>query len=393
MIDDKLGVELTINGKGNIASSTIDMFTNSTFASIDGLLDKVYNFYTSGTLTNAVVTIKYDIDEIEEKGLNEDNLTLYYFNDETKALEALPTTVDKDNKTIQVSLSHFSRYLIGDKTVVLTDTNTQIMFVIDNSVSMYSEDQMIALGYNSSVGAIGNDTTFKRLTLTNKIIDMFSGNYQFGVAEFSGSYVNLIKFTDSQTNAKESVNSMKNNWNSETNGTDIITALNSGISEFKADDNNHYIILLTDGKNNIGNLSSKKESIIESAKAKNIKVCIIGLGTDIDTDELEEIAESTDCAYYSATDSSALDEIYSIVGSSINYNYVDTDDDNSTDGMILADSGFIVRRDGFNFANFSTNKSDGGNCYGMATFAMLYYTNTLPVSLDANKISKIFLSL
>ena len=380
--NEKLGVELSITGNGNISSSTIDVFSNSTFSDMDGLLDKVYNFYSNGTIKSATVKIKYDLNEITAQGLTEDNLTLYYFNEETKQLEEIPTTVDKENKLIIVTLEHFSKYVIGDKNTVLTNVDSEIMFVIDNSVSMYSMQQMIDAGYDASTGAIGNDIQFKRLSLTNNLVDMFTGNYKFGVAEFSGNYVNLKEFSDSKSDVKKSVNSMKSNWASNANGTNIITALKSGINEFSSDENNHYLLLLTDGKNTEGSLSSNKNTIITNAKEKNVKICVIGLGKEIDTDDLNDIAESTGCDYYNASDSSALDEIYSLVGADINYNYVDTDGDNKVDGMIQANSGFIVNRDGFSFANFSSNKSDGGHCYGMATFAMLYYKKELPMSLD-----------
>ncbi len=381
-IEEKdLGVTIEINGKGNIASSTIDLVKNNTFNNMDGLLDTIYSFYSTGKINNAKVTIKYDIEDITKKGLNEDNLTLYYFNEETKKLEAMPTTVDKENKTITVTLKHFSKYVIGDNNVVLTDNNSQIMFIIDNSVSMYSEEQMIEAGYDDSQGAVGNDTEFKRLSLTNKLIDMFTGNYEFGVAEFSGNYVNLSKFTKDTKTVKKAVNSMESKWNSNANGTNITSSLDSGINEFNNKQNNNYIVLLTDGKNTFGSISSKKASIIKNAQDKNVKICVIGLGDKIDTNDLNEIAEETGCDYYNASNSSALDEIYSKVGASINYSLVDTDNDNKADGMIEADSGFIVTRDGFSFSNFSSNKSEGGHCYGMATFAMLYYTDSLPLSL------------
>lgn len=269
---------MNIIGKGNIASTTVDKINNKTFADIKGVLDYVYNFYTNGKIENVDVTIKYDIEDIKSKNLDEKNLTLYYFNESTKELEEVNSTVDLENKTITSTLNHFSKYVIGDKEVVLKNYVSQIMFVIDNSVSMYSDEQMASVGYSNSTGAVGNDVEFKRLTLTNKMIDKFTGNYQFGVAEFSGNYVNLSKFTDDIKKVKESVNSMKNNWNSNASGTNIKDALTKSIKEFAEDDDGHYIILLTDGKNNKGNLTSSKDSIISSAQKKNIKICAIGLG-------------------------------------------------------------------------------------------------------------------
>lgn len=378
--EEELGVSMQITGKGNIASTTIDKFKNSMLANRDGLIDTFYNFYTTGTIESAVVTIEYDIDEITEKGLEENNLTLYYFDEVTNELEPLPTIVDVQNKTITVTLNHFSKYVIGDVEKVLERYNVQIMFVIDNSVSMYSTQQMVEAGYNNSTGATGNDIDFNRLTLTNKMVDSLPGFYQFGVSEFAGNYVNLSSFTDNKENVKETVNSMKSNWKTNTNGTNIVSALKKSIKEFKNDEYDHYIVLLTDGRNTEGDLSSSKNSIISKAKRNDVKICVIGLGNNIDTNVLNDIAETTGCDYYNANDSSALYEIYSIIGANINYNLVDTDNDDRFDGMILANSGFRVTRDGFSFENFISNKTQG-HCYGMAVFAMLYYKNELPIAL------------
>lgn len=381
-------VVVEIVGKGNIATSTIDIFTNTTFENMDGLLGTVYNLYSDGTVSSATVKIKYDVEEIKNAGLSEENLTFYYFNEDTKELEAVPTTVDQKNHQIIATLSHFSRYVIGDKDVVLANTETEILFVIDNSISMYSESQMEALGYYSSTGAIGNDTTFKRLTLTNNMVDMFTGNYQFGVSEFSGNYVNLIAFSNDTTAVKNAVNTMENNWNSNAEGTNIVSALKTGIDEFSSDiENKHYLILLTDGKNTAGSLRNNKTTIISNAQSNHVRICVIGLGNDVDTDDLEDIAVETGCAYYSASDSSALDEIYATIGSDINYSLIDTDGDNVIDGMIEQDTGFLVNRDGFSFANFASNKSNGGHCYGMAAFAMLYYVGELPLKVSSYDVT------
>lgn len=388
--NEKTGITLDISGKGNIASSTIDTFKNSTFKEMNGLLDTVYNFYTSGKLESAKVTIPYSLEELKTKELNEDNLTLYYFNEKTKQLESMPTIVDKNKKTIVVTLNHFSKYVLGDSKLVLPASNNQIMMVIDNSVSMYTESQLADLGYEST-GADGNDSTFKRVSLTNKLIDMFIGNYYFGISEFAGNYIRLKKFTDNKEEIKNAVNSIKNDIDDIEDGTDIVNALKKGISEFKDDDNGHYLVLLTDGKdtNDYDTLSDNKSSIISSAKEKDIKICVIGLGSSIDSDDLNDIADETGCNYYNANDAGALDEIYSIVGADINYNLVDTDGDGNVDGTIIADSGFIVTRDGFSFPNYSTNFSEGGHCFGMATIAELYYTKKLPMKVGTREAREI----
>lgn len=379
---NKNNVTLKVSGKGNLSITSIDEYKNTTFSKTAGIYPIVYDLYTEGTLTDAELTIKYDETELEKYGITEDSLQLYYFDEDTKKLNKVDSKIDKEKNTITAKLIYLAQYVLADSDVVITESETQLMFVIDNSVSMYSESQMSAAGYTSSTGAVGNDVNFKRLTLTNKLIDMFTGNYQFGVAEFAGNYVNLKKFTNEKKNVKEAVNKMESSWKVNLNGTNIITALNSGIAEFTQDENKHYLVLLTDGKNTEGYLSSYKESIVTKAKEKNIKICVIGLGSNVDVNDLNEIAEATGCDYYHASDSSALDEIYALMGADINYNLVDTDGDEKVDSTIVNDSGFITTRDGFSFKNFVTSENEGGHCYGMATFAMLYYLDKLPATLD-----------
>ena len=62
---------------------------------------------------------------------------------------------------------------------------------------------------------------------------------------------------------------------------------------------------------------------------------------------------------------------------------IDINDDGEIDGILVADSGFVVNRDGFSFSNYGSNLSSGGHCYGMAVFAQLYYKKQLPLIMDS----------
>lgn len=377
----KENITLNVNGTGNINTTTIDISTNRTFSNIEGFLPKVYDLNTKGKLKTATITIKYTDKELSENSLTEDNLSIYYFDIKTKKLEKVVTKIDKNSKTLTADLSHFSKYVIADSNKVNTSSETKVLFLIDDSVSMYSEEQMIELGYNNSVGAVGNDPEFKRLTLSNSLIDLFSNNYKVAVGEFSGEYELKIDFTNDKIKLKETINGIKNTIENAT-GTAIVNALTKGINNFETDENsNKYIVLMTDGKETKSSLKTSKNTIIDSAKNKGVKICVIGLG-DVDSEALTDIANQTGCGFYHASNASALDEIYKNLGSVINYDLVDTDADGEVDSTITSDSGFIVTRDGFSFPNFSSLLSEGGNCYGMALFALGYYTNELPASLS-----------
>ena len=110
-------VNIEITGKGNIVNTTIDAFESNSLSDVEGLLNTVYNFYTDGIMKKSIVKIKYDLNEIQKKQIQEDDLTIYYLNEKEKELEIVNTTVDKENKQLIAELEHFSNYIIGDKNV------------------------------------------------------------------------------------------------------------------------------------------------------------------------------------------------------------------------------------------------------------------------------------
>lgn len=90
---------------------------------------------------------------------------------------------------------------------------------------------------------------------------------------------------------------------------------------------------------------------------------------------MSNISNGTGCKFYSSGNVDGLTELFENIGAELDDDLVDIDGDSEADGILIADSGFIVNRDGFSFGNYGTNLSSGGHCYGMATFAQLYYKN------------------
>ena len=370
------GVQMTITGTGDVVSTTIDVYDNNTLGNTEGIVGKVYNFETDSKIKEAKLVITYNEKDVVEAGLTEENLTFYNFDINTKELTPVETIVDTENNTITVTLKHFSKYVLADKNMVNLLSETNILFVLDDSVSMYSEKQMIELGFDSSTGAIGSDTEFKRITLSEKLLNMLSGEYKYAVAEFSGTYYLYNDFIENKDDVKASLNKIRNMDHND-DGTDIVNALKKGIKEFDSDENNNYIILLTDGKDTTGDLYYEKKNIITAANEKDVSICIIGLG-NVDKKDLSEIATSTGCGFYYATDDSVLEDVYRQLSAEINYGQIDIDGDGKADGTVVYDSGFIPSRDGLPFANYSNVNSPNGSCYGIATVANYFYRGVLP---------------
>lgn len=68
-----------------------------------------------GTTFSAPVTLTlpYDANLIASQGMREDELKVYYWNPTLKDWQAMPSVVDKQNKTVSALTNHFSAYQVG----------------------------------------------------------------------------------------------------------------------------------------------------------------------------------------------------------------------------------------------------------------------------------------
>ena len=382
-------LKVSITGTGNIASTIAEVNTNTKISNKAGLIDNLYTFYTDGTITEAVVTITYTDEELVKYGLNEDNLSIYYYNEKEAKYEKVETVIDKENNTLTATLKHFSNYVVGDTTLVKETTTTQVLFVLDNSWSMYTNEQYKEItGEEYSGGLFGSskldgfDADGVRFTLTSDLITRLSKkNYQIGLSEFRSDYANALKIGTDADTLKSKLKTMNGSFLTTSAGTNISNALTSGIREFSKDSDNRYIVILTDGQDS--SLSSQTKKIIEKATESDVKICSIGFGGGSYNTELSNISNGTGCKFYSSGNVDGLTELFENIGAELDDNLVDIDGDSEADGILIADSGFIVNRDGFSFSNYGTNLSSGGHCYGMATFAQLYYKKQLPLTVGS----------
>jgi len=381
-------LKLTINGTGNIASLIADIKSNTKISNKLGLIDNLYTFYTDGKIDEATLTISYTDEELINQNLNEDNLSIYYYNEKESKYEKIETIIDKQNNTLTATLKHFSNYVIGDTSLVKETTTTEILFVLDNSWSMYTNEQYKEITGKDYSGGIyssildGFDKEGLRFTLTSDLITrLYNKNYKIGLSEFRYDYANALKIGSDQKSLKAKLNDMNGSFVTKTEGTNIGNALTKSINEFSKDSDNKYIVILTDGQDS--SLKYKTSKIVTSAIDNNIKICSIGFGGGSNNIELSNISNGTGCKFYSSANSEGLVELFDNIGIELDDDLVDIDGDSEVDGILVADSGFIVNQNGFSFGNYGTNLAENGHCYGMATFAQFYYKKQLPLKLDS----------
>ena len=371
--DKETGVTLELQGMGNLVSTTIDMYETETLGNVNSVASKLYAIYSGSYLKKANLKISYDKNLLEQKGIDEKNVAIYELNENTNSFERLQTNIDTENHIVSTTVSSFGKYFIADKSVLRPSLATELAFVIDNSGSMYSKEEI--------ADSEENDVNFQRVELSNRLIDKLKGNYKFSAGKFTFEYTNLVNMTDNKEEVKNGINSIKTTIENFT-GTYIGNAIDNALKQFSDDTsiNRKYILLLTDGKDtsNVQGYNNEllKKTVAEASQ-KGVKIYTIGLGDSIDKKTLNDIATSTGGKYYFASTADDLSNIFNLIAAELNYNLIDIDNDNVDEHILMGDSGFTARRDGLSFSNFSNSTNQYGASYGMSLLAKLYYEGKL----------------
>ncbi|MDE5889294.1 MAG: VWA domain-containing protein, partial [Bacilli bacterium] len=375
-------VSLSVNGKGNIASSIVNVNKDTKISTKTGMINKLYSVYSEGEVNDLTISISYTDEELVANDIIEDNLTIYAYKSDIAEYEKVKTEIDKNQKKVKAKAKKGENYVVGDSSKIKLKSTSQILFVLDNSWSMYSNEQYKEITGEDYTGNLdGFDKEGARFTLTSDLIDKLSSKgHSIGISEFRSDYANISKIGTSKGTLKKNLNNMYGKFATNVAGTNIRTALENGMKEFDKESDNKYIIILTDGQDS--GLKSSAEKIINKANEENVNICSIGFGGGSLNVELSNISNATGCKFFSSSDSNGLTELFDNVETELSDDLVDVDNDGESDAILIADSGFIVNRDGFSFKNYGSDLSNGGHCYGMATFAELYYLKKLPLNVS-----------
>lgn len=377
-------VTMKMTGSGNFTRTSVDKYSTETLDNVQAVVDGIYAFYTEATLDSAQITINYDEKNVTDKGINESNLAVYLLNEDDNSFTKLRTTIDAENNTATFNVDELGKYFIADSSTISSRLATELVFLIDNSGSMYSSEET-ASGENI-------DVDFKRVDVVNALITKLQGNYRFGAGKFTGQYQELVGLSSDKQTVINRISSIKTQ-NENFSGTYIGAAVEGGLKQFgdEQGQNRRYMILLTDGtdSSNIEGYDGKLlTDQLEIAKQKGVKIYTVGLGAEADSTTLKDIATTTNGKYYFAAIADDLEDIFDEISADLNYNLYDTDSDGKDDSVIIADSTFLVGRDGFSFSNFANTQVEYGYGYGMALFTKMFFENNLPSSLPAKTVTE-----
>lgn len=382
------GAIVKITGKGDIANITVDVTNGAALSKKTGLVPRLYSFYVAGNAEDVTVTISYSLSELNSARVSENNLVIYRYILAEDKYEAVNTKVDANNKTVTAKIDDLSSYYIigSSKGANLDRTGSEIMFVLDNSWSMYSNDQykkLKGMDYNGKMDA--NDPDGLRFKMTKELAERLDKKgVKIGIGEFNGGYVTVKKVGTKIDELKTTLDGMNEHFNIEEAGTNIAAAIEGGAKELSDKAGLKTVVILTDGGGK-RDFAAAVNSLTNKMISQNVRVCVLGFSEGAYSDDFNMIANKTGCKVFSSTNVTGLDEVFDNLEILLNDELADVNDDGKMDGYVMADSGFIVTRDGFSFRNYSSDLMTNGHCYGMATFAQLYYSKKMPLRHDVIK--------
>lgn len=284
---------------------------------------KEANIFSDGFMINGKV-VDNDGDSIEQAKVyltnkNNENLVYNVKTDENGLFKF--TNILPGEYIINVDMSYYDSTtqelnVTGDKKdlnitlVKKSDSNNTLksyLYVMDRSLSMESTDP-------------GN---IRKQIISNLI----------SVQE-NDSYCTLISFTtEASSHGKSNTRLSKkrmmsmvfdipvDSGNTPVSGTYIASGLNEALEVIESNLDivrNNYIILLTDGQDNVIKNKYSYDDLIQKAKDLNVKIITIGLSEEVEDDLLKKMASETGGKYFYADDSTDLSKLDKLIYQEIN---------------------------------------------------------------------------
>jgi len=183
-----------------------------------------------------------------------------------------------------------------------------------------SSDSNFVLAIDSSTSMIADDFEPNRLEAAKKeainFVDYVGSKTKIGIVVFSGVSFVEPGLTDDSAKSKEVISQIMIDRNY--GGTNLGAAITNSVNLLLNDEKSRSIILLTDGRSNVGNV----EKAIDYARDNHVVIYTIGIGTEeggkfageaiskLDEESLELISFNTGGRYFGADDEASLKNAY-----------------------------------------------------------------------------------
>jgi len=330
-------VSVTLEGTGNLQSTTcIESVMNkdALCTGVVGLVGEPFEIETESEFDEATITFKIDAALLGDTKF--EDLMFLWYDEEGQEFVELDTILDKENMTVSVVTTHFSKYMVVDKTTWQEAWATELNYKADNgidtyytvltidcSASMKQTDPIINNSVGSGYDAQYNAKTCNRIEGALEYVDNMGPNDKVAVVLFDDTIYYSLKFTNDKEDIKYALQKIRNY-----DGTDFKRALDESIGLFdqeilNSDNICTRIVFLSDGEDDY------PTDEVNEAALKNIIIYGIGLGTNYNGTVLADMSLNTYGEYFHAESSDMLLKFYEDI-----YLYGNIDKtDNDHDGL------------------------------------------------------------
>jgi len=110
--NSEVGISKIVFKKHDLPQDMTISFQWAIYRTFDGILCSV-EFGPHGKIFDKPARLELSYKNANLTGIDENNLRVFYFNQDTGIWESIGGTVDKNKKKVTVYLSHFSRYALA----------------------------------------------------------------------------------------------------------------------------------------------------------------------------------------------------------------------------------------------------------------------------------------
>lgn len=293
---DITGVSVTTELAGNqVGTLAINQNESDFFPDkMPGYVGNAYDFSVNGEISSATLQFSFDKSLLDDPDFVP---SVYYMNADTAQLEPLDTEVDKENGTATAKTTHFSTYILLNKTAFDTTWREDIRKPSDSADNGLS----VAFVLDRSGSMMFNDPSGLRLSLTKQFIQKMTSGRDYGsLATFVSIGELVTPLTDNLSQLLSDADKIHNDDGFTTiSGTNGTAGMHIGIQQLESDtsNNNRVMLFMTDGIDQ--QYDYQYEDLVTEAKENNITIYTIGLG-EVNSTILEMVANETGGKYYYA---------------------------------------------------------------------------------------------
>jgi len=293
-----VSVTMDLEGKdlGSVSISNVGEANPFLQSSMPGYVGAPFAFATPASFNGATLQFTFDSALVNDPNFEP---AIYYFNEQTNLLELLPNqTVDLTTHTVSVDVSHFSTYILLNKTKVDEFWATEMKPPFEGNL----ENIKLVIGFaiDSSGSMQLNDPDGLRKEAAKDLVDNMDDNDQAAVIGFNGSATVLAPLTSDKEVIKKAIDQIDSS-----DGTDLGAGIQAALEQLATSTSEaKYIIMLTDGR------GLYDRTLTQQAIDQGVTIYTVGLGSSVDAHLLTTIAEATGGKYYHASTASDLSDIF-----------------------------------------------------------------------------------